>query len=131
MKDQKENEGKGAYGALLAASAILAAAAIATLAPSPGARWPTILGYRAVCSFAPISTALCALGALAVCVIRSRLFGPRRGEKRPWTAPVAVAIALAALIAAAAPFYAAAKAPASRATSADGTSSASLSPGGK
>jgi hypothetical protein len=121
MSDHVNDGRKGAYGALLAASGLFAASAVATLVPWAGARWPTILGYRALCSFAPISTALCAAAALAVCVIRSRLFGPRRGEERSWKAPLAVALVLAAVIAASAPFYAAAKGKA-----ADAASSASL-----
>lgn len=115
---------KGAYAALVVTSGLLAAAAIASLLPDPGARWPSILGYRAFCSFAPISTALCALAALAVCVIRSRLFGPRRGETRPWTLPIVALAVLVAVIAVSAPFYAAAKAPA-----ADSGSGASLAAG--
>jgi hypothetical protein len=112
---------KGAYTALLVTSGLLAGAAIASLLPDAGARWPSILGYRAFCSFAPISTALCALAALAVCVIRSRLFGPRRGEARPWTMPIVALAVLVAVIAVSAPIYAAAKAPA-----ADSGSGASL-----
>ena len=112
---------KGAYTALVVTSGILAAAAIASLLPDSGARWPSILGYRAFCSFAPISTALCALAALAVCVIRSRLFGPRRGEERSWAAPMVALAVLVTVIAVSAPFYAAAKAPA-----ADSGSGASL-----
>lgn len=112
---------KGAYTALVITSGILAAAAIASLLPDAGARWPSILGYKAFCSFAPISTALCALAALAVCVIRSRLFGPRRGETRPWTMPIIALAVLVAVIAVSAPFYAAAKAP-----QADSGSGASL-----
>ena len=112
---------KRAYIALVVTSGLRAATAVATLLPDSGARWPSILGYRAFCSFAPISTALCALAALAVCVIRSRLFGPRRGEARPWTMPLIALAVLVAAIAISAPFYAAAKAP-----NADSGSGASL-----
>ena len=122
MNENSTEKGrKGIYTALVVTSGLLAAAAIATLVPDSGARWPSILGFKAFCSFAPISTALCALAALAVCVIRSRLFGPRRGEKRPWTMPIVALAVLVAVIAASAPVYAAAKAPA-----ADSGSGASL-----
>ena len=82
-----------AYGVLLAAL---------TLVPSAGARWPSILGYRAHCTFAPISTAVCALLAACTCVVRTRWCGvPRR---RSPVAPIVVGAALLAVIAVSAPF---------------------------
>jgi hypothetical protein len=99
-----------AYGALLGLSALFAAAAVATLVPRAGASWDNVLGYKSLCSFAPIATAICSLLAGATCVLRSRLFGINAGIKRPWTAPIVVALALLAVIAFSVPPYAKAKA---------------------
>jgi hypothetical protein len=107
MEDRKEP--KGLYAPLLGLSVLFAAAAIGTLLPWPGASWENILGYRSLCTFAPIATALCALLAGATCAIRARYFGPRRGEKRSWAFPAALCVALALTIACSAPSCARAK----------------------
>ncbi|MEH0018270.1 MAG: hypothetical protein V6Z89_01390 [Desulfobacter sp.] len=39
---------------------------IATLIPFPGASEPSILGYRAICTFSPISTVLLLYGGLLI-----------------------------------------------------------------
>lgn len=96
---------KKAYSGLLALSILSAAGALLTLVPSSAAPWVNILGYKSICSFAPISTALCALLAGTSCTLRARLFGPRRGEKRSWAAPLAVALVLAAAIGFSVPAY--------------------------
>ncbi len=83
------------YVALLALSMVLGVAAALTLLPASGASWPNVLGYKSLCTLAPIATAILALSAETVCVIRGRFFGPRRGEKRKWTAPLIVALLLA------------------------------------
>lgn len=107
----------GAYAALLGLSGLFAAAALLTLLPHRGASWENILGYRSLCTFAPIATALCAALAGATCTIRARLFGPFAGDRRSWAAPIAVALLLAAVIALSAPRYVAAKADAGSAAS--------------
>ncbi|HOX47799.1 MAG TPA: hypothetical protein PLG14_01340 [Spirochaetales bacterium] len=99
-----------AYGALLGLSGLFALGAVLTLLPNPGASWENVLGYRSLCAFAPIATALCALLAGATCVLRARLFGPRAGDRRSWAAPVAVGLVLLAVIAFSVPPYARAKA---------------------
>jgi hypothetical protein len=96
---------KKAYSGLLALSILSAAGAVLTLVPSSAAPWANILGYKSICSFAPISTALCALLAGTSCTLRARLFGPRRGERRSWAAPLAVALVLAAVIGLSIPSY--------------------------
>ena len=100
----------GAYGALLGLSGAFAAAAVATLVPNPAASWENVLGYKSLCTFAPIATAACAFLAGATCVARARLVGPRAGEKRPWTVPIVIGLLLAAVAVSALPAYASAKA---------------------
>jgi hypothetical protein len=114
-----DHKARAAYGPLLGLSAIFALAALLSLLPWADASWGNVLGYKSLCSFSPISTAICALLAAATCTLRSRLFGPRRGERRSWIPPLAVGLALALTIGLATPAYAAAKA--------DATSGASLS----
>lgn len=97
------------YGLLLAASGLFTAAAIATLVPNAGASWENILGYKSLCTFAPIATALCALLAGMSCTLRRRLFGPRSGQKLSPAAPIIVGLALAAVIAFSLPAYTKAK----------------------
>jgi len=104
-----EKKASKLYGFLLAVSGLFALAAVGTLLPWPGASWKNILGYKSLCTFAPIATALCSLLTAATCTIRARLFGPRRGEKRSWAAPIAVGIALALAVGFSVPPYARAK----------------------
>jgi hypothetical protein len=107
------------YWPLLGLSGLFALGAALTLLPWPQASWNNILGYKSLCSFAPISTAICALLAAATCTLRSRLAGPKRGQKRSWAAPLIVALALALAIGFSIPPYAQAKA--------DATSGATVS----
>ena len=105
----EEKKRKAAYGALLALSGVFAAGAVATLVPNPGASWPNVLGYKSLCTFAPIATALCALLAGATCTLRVRLFGPSSGRGRPWFLPIIVGVLLAVVVAASLPAYVRAK----------------------
>lgn len=75
------------YKPLLALSVLAAAAAVLTLIPNPGASWPSVLGYKSLCTFAPAATFACALAAGLVCVLRARLVRRRPG---PAFVPVAV-----------------------------------------
>ncbi|MBL8965665.1 MAG: hypothetical protein JNG85_01580 [Spirochaetaceae bacterium] len=100
----------GAYRALLGLSGLFAAAAILTLVPHKGASWENVLGYKSLCTFAPVATAICAFLAGITCVVRARLVGPRAGDKRGWAAPVVVGLVLLAVIALSAPAYVKAKA---------------------
>jgi hypothetical protein len=95
VNDQKVMK---AYGPLLGLSALFALGAALSLVPWDAARWNNIIGYKSLCTFSPISSAICALLAAATCTIRSRFFGPRRGERRPLVAPIAVGLALALVI---------------------------------
>lgn len=114
--EQKTAKG---YGYLLGISSLFALGAALTLLPWPQASWNNILGYKSLCSFAPISTAVCALLAAATCAVRARLFGRRRGQKRSWAAPIIVALALVAVVGFSVAPYARAKA--------DATSGATVS----
>jgi hypothetical protein len=105
----EEKQRKAAYGALLAVSGLFAAGAVATLIPNPAASWPNVLGYKSLCTFAPIATAVCALLAGATCTLRVRLFGPSSGRGRPWFIPIFAAILLLAVIVASLPAYVRAK----------------------
>lgn len=115
-----ERGNKAVYGLLIGLSGLFAAAAIATLWPNPGASWDNVLGYRSLCTFAPIATAICALLAGATCTIRARLFGPQAGYRMPWTVPIVVGVILLAVIAASIPSYVNAKADATSGASVEG-----------
>ena len=84
------------YSWLLALSGIFALGAIITLIPSPWAPWPNILGYEAVCPFAPAATLGCAIAAALTCVLRARLV---RRWSAPAILPAAALLVLAALFA--------------------------------
>lgn len=98
-----------AYRGLLGLSAILTILAVITLIPRSGASWPNLLGYRSVCTFTPIATAVCALLAGIVCVIRARIVS-QKTEKRSWIPPIVIGVLLIAVIAVYAPKYANTKA---------------------
>jgi hypothetical protein len=100
----KKNSG-AIYIGLLGLSLLFAVAALVTLIPRAGASWPNIIGYKSVCTFAPMATAVCGLFAGITCVIRARLFGPRAGQKRSWLVPIIVGIVLAAIFVAPFPSY--------------------------
>jgi hypothetical protein len=93
------------YLILLILSFVFALGALITLLPSRAAPWPNLIGYKSVCSFAPGATVACGLLAGITCVIRARLFGPRRGQKRGWAVPIGVALALLAVLAWSIPSY--------------------------
>lgn len=93
------------YRLLLAASGLFTAAAITTLVPNADASWENVLGYKSLCTFAPIATALCVLLAGTSCTLRRRLFGPRSGQKLSPAAPIIVGLVLAAIIAFSLPAY--------------------------
>jgi hypothetical protein len=97
------------YGPLLALSGLFSLAALGTLLLWPGASWKNILGYKSLCTFAPIATALCAFLAASTCTLRARFAGPRRGERRGWVAPIAVVLALALVVGFSVPPYVKAK----------------------
>ena len=62
------------YTILLILTVALVLAAISTVIPQSSADEPCKLGYKAHCSFTPISTLLCIALAGIVCKIRRRFF---------------------------------------------------------
>jgi hypothetical protein len=88
-----------AYKALLGLSLLFSLAAVLTLIPYPGARWPNVLGYKSLCTFAPAATAACGLLAGVTCIIRSRLVSARAAANRyrPPFVPILVFVLLLAV----------------------------------
>ena len=62
------------YGILMIATLILSITAILTLLPMASASKDCFLGYKAYCTFTPISTVICLLLAGVVCKIRKLKF---------------------------------------------------------
>jgi hypothetical protein len=65
---------KPGYGWLLALTIILTLAALSTLVPQASASRACMLGYKAHCTFTPVSTIICAAHAGAVCKLRKAFF---------------------------------------------------------
>jgi hypothetical protein len=108
--ERKKPKNPALYGALLGLSGIFTLGAVLTLVPNPGARWENVLGYKSLCTFAPVATAVCAFLAGATCAVRARVAGPRAGEKRSPLPALVVAAALAAVVALTLPAYLSVKA---------------------
>ena len=73
-----------AYRGLLFLSLLFTVAAFITLLPRQPASYPNLLGYKSVCTFAPVATAFCCLLAGITCIIRARFVAPRpRAGKSP------------------------------------------------
>ena len=62
------------YTILLILTIISALAAISTVIPQDSAEESCNLGYKAHCSYTPISTLLCLALASIICMIRKRFF---------------------------------------------------------
>ncbi len=58
---------------LFIAAIVLLVLGLLTLVPSPGASKPSLLGYKAKCSFTPVSTLILFWMALVLYTIRARL----------------------------------------------------------
>lgn len=65
---------KKGYGMLLMVTIIITIGAISTVVPSSVASKECLLGYKAHCSFTPISTLICVVLAGAVCSFRRRKY---------------------------------------------------------
>ena len=63
---------KKGYGLLIIKAVIFTLAMISTVIPNPSASKICMLGYKAHCSFTPISTILCAFFAGLTCFYRKR-----------------------------------------------------------
>ncbi len=62
------------YAILLALTIVATLAALSTIIPQASVSKDCLLGYRAHCSFTPVSTLLCLLVAGASCRIRAKKF---------------------------------------------------------
>ena len=65
---------KKGYGILLALTILFTLASISTLMPQASASKACFLGYKAHCTFTPISTVICVLLAGLACALRKRKF---------------------------------------------------------
>ena len=65
---------KKGYWWLFSATVFFTILAVTTLIPDEGASKICLLGYKAHCTFTPISTILCLLPAGLACFIRKRFF---------------------------------------------------------
>lgn len=64
---------KRGYTVLLILAIVFAIAAVKTALPSDTASHECLLGYRAFCSFTPVSTVILLALAAASCIVRRRL----------------------------------------------------------
>jgi hypothetical protein len=55
-------------------------AAVFTLLPDASASKACLLGYKARCAWAPVSTAICLVVSLAACMTRVRLFTKKEAQ---------------------------------------------------
>lgn len=65
---------KKGYELMLALTIIVTLAGLWTLVPDSSASQGSILGYKAHCTFTPISTLICFLLAAVICKIRKKKF---------------------------------------------------------
>ncbi|MFC2160550.1 hypothetical protein ACFLRX_02730 [Acidobacteriota bacterium] len=67
-------EKKKGYGWLLLLTVVVTFSGIATLVPLASASKANLLGYKSLCTNAPISTLLCFLIAAVICFLRKKNF---------------------------------------------------------
>ena len=67
-------EKKKGYPILLLVTVLLTVGGLVTLIPAASASKQCMLGYKALCAWAPISALLCFLAAAIVCIIRKKKF---------------------------------------------------------
>jgi hypothetical protein len=65
---------KKGYWALFILTLFFTLMAVSTIMPSYGASKECMIGYKAHCTFTPISTLLCVIPAGITCFIRKRFF---------------------------------------------------------
>jgi len=63
---------KKGYTFLLILTVVFILAAVSTVVPQSSVSKECILGYKAHCTFAPISTILCIIVAGLICVVRKK-----------------------------------------------------------
>jgi len=72
---------KKGYGFLLVLTIVVTLAGLWTLVPQASAAKVCILGYKAHCTFTPISTLVCIALAAIICRIRKRNFTSMESPK--------------------------------------------------
>ena len=72
---------KPGYGIMMGLTIIATLAALLTLMPQGSASKLCRLGYKAHCSFTPISTLICLFISLVICKLRVLLFVKKEEEK--------------------------------------------------
>ena len=77
MSESKRQPG---YTILKVLTILATLAALVTLLPDASASKACLLGYKARCAFAPLSTAICLAVSLVVCISRARLFVKKSDE---------------------------------------------------
>ena len=65
---------KKGYGLFMGITIFFTLCTLSTLIPAEQASKACMLGYKAHCTFTPVSTILCAIPAAIACFIRKRLF---------------------------------------------------------
>lgn len=65
---------KKGYGLFMGLTIFFTLCALSTLIPAEQASKACMLGYKAHCTFTPVSTILCAIPAAIICFIRKRFF---------------------------------------------------------
>lgn len=75
MKERKKG-----HRFLLILTIVFTVATISTVLPILPASKDSLLGYRAHCSFTPVSTLICIVAAAVTCTIRKRKFTVERAE---------------------------------------------------
>ncbi len=65
---------KNGYWILFVITLVFTLAAVSTILPSYSASKACMIGYKAHCTFTPISTILCIIPAGITCFIRKRFF---------------------------------------------------------
>jgi hypothetical protein len=74
---------KPGYATLMTFTILMVLGAILTVMPMPSAYRECMLGYKAHCTLAPISTVSCVIVAGMACVVQKRLFTERAQEELP------------------------------------------------
>jgi len=67
-------EKKKGYGLMLLLTILVTLAGLATLVPLASASKANMLGYKSICSMAPVSALLCFLVAAVLCFVRKKNF---------------------------------------------------------
>jgi len=65
---------KKGYGWMILLSVLVTLGGLVTLLPNASANKANLLGYKSLCSIAPISTLLCLIVVAVICIVRKKNF---------------------------------------------------------